>query len=199
MKGKQAEDRMSPKKIWYPRQFGVAMRIYGAGFFLVVLAAPLAAQALTTDIDIRSIGTPQVTLADRIDAALALPLRTTELREVGVRDKSIRQLFEVMQARNLPTSEQIDILTAERDAVREGKPHANFAAFVQGRLDAGVRGTSLAREIHNERLRRTPDSMAAQDLAFVEVTPIESQLPNPAHVRRHGSTRPHNWTWGRRP
>ncbi len=175
------------------------MQAYQVVLSLVLVAAPLSAQALTTDIDIRSIGTPQVTLADRIDAALALPLRTVELREVGVRDKSIRQLFEVMQARNLPTSEQIDILTAERDAVREGKPHANFAAFVQGRLDAGVRGTSLARAIHEERLRRTPDSMAAQDIAFVEVTPVESQLPNPAHVRRHGSIRPHNWTWGKRP
>ncbi len=163
------------------------------------LSADLSAQALTTDIGIRSIGTPQVTLADRIDAALALPLRTVELREVGVRDKSIRQLFEVMGARNLPTAEQLDILTAERDAVREGKPHANFAAFVQDRLDAGVRGVSLAQAIHVERLRRTPSSMGVQQVAFADVPPAESQLPNPAHARRRGAASAHHATWGRRP
>ena len=183
------------------------MRAYRVAHSLIIVAATaslslsagLSAQALTTDIGVRSIGTPQVTLADRIDAALALPLRTVELREVGVHDKALRRLFEVMEARNLPTAEQLDILTAERDAVREGKPHANFASFVQARLDAGVRGSSLAREIHDERLRRTPDSMAAQDIAFVDATPVESQLPNPAHARRHGAASAHHATWGRRP
>lgn len=175
------------------------MRAYGVGLVLVVVTAPLSAQALTTDIGIRSISTPQVTLADRIDAALALPLRTDDLRAVGVRDTSIRRLFEVMEARNLPAAEQLDILTAERDAVREGKPHAGFATFVQQRLDAGVRGPSLAREIHDERLRRSPDSMAAQEIAYVDAQPAVSQLPNPAHARRRGSSNAHHAVWGRRP
>jgi hypothetical protein len=175
------------------------MRYHGVGLILIVVAAPLAAQELTTDIGIRSIGTPQVTLADRIDAALALPLRTADLRAVGVRDTSIRRLFEVMEARNLPTAEQVDILTAARDAVREGKPHAGFASFVQRRLDAGVRGPALAREIHDERIRRTPDSMAAEELAFGDAQPVVSQLPDPAHARLRGSAPAHHARWGTRP
>jgi hypothetical protein len=165
----------------------------------MVAAAPLSAQALTTDVGIRDIGTLQVTLTDRINTALALPFRTMEMREAGVPDRSIRELLEVMEARNLPVAEQLDILTTERDGVREGKPHADFGAFVQGRLDAGARGTGLAQEIRTERLRRTPDSMAAQQIAFVDVEAPVSQLPDPAHARRHGSKRWHNWTWGKRP
>lgn len=175
------------------------MRGQGAVLFLIVITAPLSAQALTTDIGIRSIGTPQVTLADRIGAALALPLRTDDLRAVGVRDTSIRRLLEVMETRNLPAAEQLDILTAERDAVREGKPHAGFAAFVQERLDAGARGSSLAREIHDERIRRSPDSMAAEEVAFTDDQPVISQLPNPAHARRRGGYSAHHAVWGRRP
>lgn len=175
------------------------MRSHGVGLFLIVLAAPLSGQALTTDVGIRSIDTPQVTLADRIDAALALPVRTLEMREAGVSDRAIRDVLEVMQARNLPTPEQIDILGAERDAVREGKPHANFGAFVQARLDAGMRGPALAEAIRTERLRRTPDSMASQEIAFVDAQPPVSQLPNPAHARHRGSSNAHHAVWGRRP
>jgi len=175
------------------------MQAYKVVLSLMVVATPLAAQALTTDIGIRSIGTPQVTLADRIDAALTLPLRTVEMREVGIPNKAIRRLLDEMQVRNLPTAEQLDILATETDAVREGKPHADFGAFVQGRLDAGERGASLAQAIQAERLRRTPDSAVIQEIAFADVPPAVSQLPDPAHVRRNGSTRPHAWTWGKRP
>jgi hypothetical protein len=175
------------------------MRVPTVIFSLTIVAAPLSGQALTTDVGIRDIGTLQVTLADRINSALALPFRTVEMREAGVPDRSIRELLEVMEARNLPGIEQLDILTTERDAVREGKPHADFGAFVQGRLDAGARGTGLAQEIRTERLRRTPDSIAAEQIAVVDLDAPVSQLPDPAHTRHHGSRRWHNWTWGKRP
>lgn len=175
------------------------MRGYRLVLSLVLVAAPLSAQALTTDIGIRDIGTPQVTLRDRIEGALALPLRTAEMRALGIHDGGIRRLLEAMQARNLPTSEQLEVLATARDAVLEGKPHADFGAFVQGRLDAGLRGASLAQAIHLERLRRTPDSPTVVALAFADEPPAVSQLPDATHPRRAGQVRRYKGTWGRHP
>lgn len=120
------------------------MRISTAVLALSLLAAPrislgpesrvalgwgpsvLSAQALTTDVGIRGIATPQVTLADRIDAALALPLRTMEMRDVGFSEEAIRQLLGEMATFNLPTATQLAVLTSARDAVREGRPPLDY-------------------------------------------------------------------------
>ena len=99
----------------------------------------------------------------------------------------------------LETDEQLDILATARDAVLEGKPHADFGAFVQGRLDAGLRGASLAQAIHLERLRRTPDSPTVVALAFADEPPAVSQLPDATHPRRAGQVRRYKGTWGRHP
>lgn len=123
------------------------MRAYRIVASLIVLAAPLSAQTGNPT-------TVEETLIQRITAALELPRLTAAIRETGVPDTTVRSLLNSMDRWRLPNTEQVAILTAERDAARANGPTNNFGAFVQGRLAAGLRGRQLAAAIRAEHLRQ---------------------------------------------
>ncbi len=110
-----------------------------------VLIAPSDTQAQTTDAE---------AVRDRILAVLGIPARAEEIRQAGVPDSSVRSVLDILRAKQLPAKDVEDILVVERDAAREHGPTDNFGAFVQSRLDRGLRGRDLAAAIRAEHAAR---------------------------------------------
>lgn len=86
--------------------------------------------------------------------AMVLPRISQEAREAGVPEADVRIILEETARRQLPPRETVELLEETTVAVRESGPVDNFGAFVQARLDEGLRGRELAAAIHEEhRLR----------------------------------------------
>jgi hypothetical protein len=79
-----------------------------------------------------------------------LPVVTLEVRREGVPSDQIRQALDAMRMKNVPAHEASEIIAEERTARREHGPVGNFGAYVQSKLDAGLRGTDLAAAIRAE-------------------------------------------------
>lgn len=90
----------------------------------------------------------------RVLAAAELPVSADEARREGAPDGVIRQVLAAMQSANVPAAEAREVLDEERAAMREHGPVDNFGAFVQAKLDAGLRGRELAAAIRAEHQRR---------------------------------------------
>lgn len=85
---------------------------------------------------------------------IQLPGQAEEAREAGVPDEDIRVILEESARRKLPPADTEIILEESITSVRENGPVDNFGAFVQMKLDEGLRGRDLAAAIHQEhRLR----------------------------------------------
>lgn len=91
---------------------------------------------------------------ERILTALGIPRRAEEIRKAGAPDSSVSTILDILNKKRLPPEEVDEILVAERDAVREHGPTDNFGAFVQARLDQGLRGRELAAAIRAEHAAR---------------------------------------------
>ncbi|MEP7325349.1 MAG: hypothetical protein ABI836_05305 [Gemmatimonadota bacterium] len=87
-------------------------------------------------------------------SALMLPVVAAEARDAGVPDGQVRGLIEAIRGRRLPAEDAWRVLDEEVRVVKEGGPRENFGAFVQAKLDAGLRGRELAAAIHEEHRRR---------------------------------------------
>ena len=120
---------------------------------LTLLALPLAAQSTAAP----------PTLLEQLRAAMEIPIRSAEIREAGVPDREVRSILDVFQRRRLPATDVMTILTAERDGAREHGPTDNFGAFVQARLDQGLRGRELAAAIRAEHARNGKGKVKARD------------------------------------
>jgi hypothetical protein len=90
----------------------------------------------------------------RIRAILNLPSRADEVRKAGVPDSTVQRVIEIFGQKRVPPEEAEQILITERDAAREHGPTDNFGAFVQARLDEGLRGRELAAAIRAEHAAR---------------------------------------------
>jgi hypothetical protein len=90
----------------------------------------------------------------RVLAAAELPVSADQARREGAPDGVIQQVLSAMQSANVPAHEAREVLDAERDALREHGPVDNFGAFVQSKLDAGLRGRDLAAAIRAEHQLR---------------------------------------------
>ncbi len=119
--------------------------ILAAAFAGAVLLVPAATQAQTSEA--RAAG-------DRFLAMLGIPMRAEEIRKAGVPDSSVRSVLDILRAKQLPAKDVEEILITERDAAREHGPTDNFGAFVQSRLDQGLRGRDLAAAIRAEHAAR---------------------------------------------
>lgn len=86
--------------------------------------------------------------------ALRLPALGTEARRAGVADSQVRGLLDALRGRGLPAADAEAVLQEEVAAVRAGGPKANFGAFVQRQLEAGLRGRALAEAIRAEHQQR---------------------------------------------
>lgn len=120
------------------------MKAYTIATALSLLAVSVSAQATTR------VGTPRYAEMERLRIATATQHRTVEIRAAGVPENELQSFLNAMTRSNITPGRQLYILTAERDAARVHGPTDNFGAFVQGRLDAGLRGRALANAIRRE-------------------------------------------------
>jgi hypothetical protein len=105
-------------------------------------AAPAAAQESSTPI------------RDALLAAIRLPEATREARELGVPERDIRTMLTTARERRLPVGVMTEVIVTQNTAVREHGPVENFGAFVQSKLDQGLRGRELAAAIRAEHAAR---------------------------------------------
>jgi hypothetical protein len=91
--------------------------------------------------------------ADRIRRVLSaadLPVSADQARREGAPDGVLQQVLAAMRAADVPAHEAREVIDEERAAMREHGPVDNFGAFVQSKLDAGLRGRDLAGAIRAE-------------------------------------------------
>jgi hypothetical protein len=82
--------------------------------------------------------------------ALLLPRTTQEARTLGVPESDIRAILVRARERRVPAADVTELFEHENRAIREHGPVDNFGAFVQRRLDEGLRGRDLAEAIRAE-------------------------------------------------
>ena len=87
-------------------------------------------------------------------AAAQLPVSANAARNEGVTSDEVRAVLDAMRTKNVPANEAKDILDEARAARRDHGPVDNFGAFVQTKLDAGLRGRDLAAAIRAEHAAR---------------------------------------------
>ena len=90
----------------------------------------------------------------RILAATNLPVSVAEAREEGAPQEDVRRVLDVLQRERVPADEAVKVIDEERAARREYGPVDNFGAFVQSKLQQGLRGQDLAAAIRAEHAAR---------------------------------------------
>lgn len=90
----------------------------------------------------------------RLLEASYLPVSTTEARKEGASSSDIQQVLDVLRREKVPPDEARQVIDEERAARREHGPVDNFGAFVQARLQQGLRGRDLAAAIRAEHQAR---------------------------------------------
>jgi hypothetical protein len=91
---------------------------------------------------------------EQIRYAMGLPKVAQQARTLGVTDADLRTIFGTARRLQLPPATVSDLLTQSNDDIRKNGPIDNFGAFVQQKLDAGLRGRELAAAIHAEHAAR---------------------------------------------
>lgn len=101
-------------------------------------AAPAAAQDLHT------------MAMESLLQSLRLPKAAQEARTLGVPEQDLRGIFDMARAKQLPAGSITEVIEVGNTSIREHGPVDNFGAFVQARLDEGLRGRELAAAIRAE-------------------------------------------------
>ncbi len=118
---------------------------------LLAFAGPLAAQEDRPQPPVE----PEVAeAAADILAALKLPQVAERVREAGVPREDVEDVVMAAKDRGMSPGETAEILEASSEAVDDHGPVDNFGAFVQARLDEGLRGRDLAAAIRAEHEAR---------------------------------------------
>jgi hypothetical protein len=86
--------------------------------------------------------------------AIELPREAKELRDLGVPSDEVRTALQAARAKRMKGSEARALMREGRSAAGETGPVDNFGAFVQARLDEGLRGQDLAAAIRAEHQAR---------------------------------------------
>lgn len=90
----------------------------------------------------------------QIIAAAELPVVAAQARNDGIAADQVRTAIEAMRRSRVRAADARVVLEEARNARREHGPVDNFGAFVQSRLDAGLRGRELAAAIRAEHVAR---------------------------------------------
>ncbi|MCK9995047.1 MAG: hypothetical protein KAH56_02070 [Candidatus Krumholzibacteria bacterium] len=112
---------------------------------VIILALPilaLAQEEAETDKNTSSM--------ERIRKAAELIKTSNEAREAGIPEEEVTEVLEGARKRGLSTEETQEVLAESTAAIEESGPIDNFGAFVQAKLDEGLRGRELAAAIHEE-------------------------------------------------
>lgn len=96
----------------------------------------------------------QEEMKQRLLRAIRLPGTVQEARTAGVPEEEIRGTLVKGRERNVPAGEMQELLEVEVESVKEHGPIDNFGAFVQSKLDQGLRGRELAEAIRMEHSAR---------------------------------------------
>ena len=94
--------------------------------------------------------TREPTLLERAQRAAELIQASQEARTAGIPEEEVKEVLEGARHRGLTPEETEEVLSESTAAVEESGPVDNFGAFVQARLDEGLRGKELAAAIHEE-------------------------------------------------
>ena len=116
-------------------------------FLMVVLVALLAAVPVAAQESGSS-------LLQEIAQAIRLPTVTREARVLGVPERDLQTIFATARAHRIPAGSLAELLSVENDAIRKHGPVDNFGAFVQEKLNSGLRGRELAAAIRSEHAAR---------------------------------------------
>ena len=82
--------------------------------------------------------------------SLDLPTQAHALRLHGVPDVEVKAVVTSARTSHVPAAEVTEVFRQTDRAVRDHGPVDNFGAFVQARLDEGLRGKDLAAAIRTE-------------------------------------------------
>jgi hypothetical protein len=113
---------------------------------LLWAAQPVLAQATAAD--------SQAVAVAEILRAIQLPDISKILRDRGIPPEEIQAMIAAARERGVPAGESTDVLKETAETMEETGPIENFGAFVQERLQAGLRGRDLADAIRAEHQNR---------------------------------------------
>jgi len=94
---------------------------------------------------------------------IRLPGTVQAARAEGVSEGDMKQVLNAARRRGLHAAEMADIASAQRDAIRAHGAVDRSGAFVQSKLDEGLRGRELAAAIREEHVRRGRGASATQN------------------------------------
>ena len=92
--------------------------------------------------------------AERVRKASRLPRNAEEVRRKGVPDGEVRKALKAAKDKGVRAGEMADVTAEHSRAIDEHGPTDNFGAFVQGKLNEGLRGRELAAAIRAEHAAR---------------------------------------------
>ena len=113
--------------------------------WLLVLATVLAVAPAAAQVD---------QAVESVLQALRLPRATQEARVLGVPESDIRGVLDTAREKRVPAGVLSELFEGENEAIRQHGPIDNFGAFVQARLQDGLRGRELAAAIRAEHAAR---------------------------------------------
>lgn len=118
--------------------------------FLLILGLALLALPILVLAQEKTESATEPSLLERVQKAAALIKTSEEAREAGIPEEDVAEVLESARDNGLSPQETEAVLTETTEVIKETGPVDNFGAFVQSKLDEGLRGKDLADAIHEE-------------------------------------------------
>ncbi|MCY1005681.1 hypothetical protein OV079_08900 [Nannocystis pusilla] len=151
-------------------------------FAIGLAAAPLAAHAAPAAGEASERAEDRRTPNERILGALTLPLKAQALRKSGVGEGEVKAGLKAAKAKKLAAGDAAELLDEAAKATRDHGPVENFGAFVQAKLDAGLRGRDLAAAIREEHAAHGKGKGKSEGKGPPEGKgPAEAKIDGPPH------------------
>ena len=99
---------------------------------------------------------------EALKRAIQLPVVAHELRQDGVPEQDVDVALEAGRTAGMGAGGTTEVLEATRDAGRKDGHPENFGAFVQARIQEGLRGQDLSAAIRAEHAARKAEREAAK-------------------------------------
>jgi hypothetical protein len=98
----------------------------------------------------KAVSDEEASVLERLQKAAGLIKTSNEAREAGIPEEDVAEVLAGAREQGLSPEETEEVLAESTAAVNESGPVDNFGAFVQTKLDEGLRGQELAAAIHEE-------------------------------------------------
>jgi hypothetical protein len=125
-----------------------------AGVVVLVTAAGAMGQTRPSTQPTRESQQARENEGSRLLRASKLPKNAEEVREKGVPDDEMRKALKAAKDKGVPAGEMAEVTAEQSRAIDDHGPTDNFGAFVQGKLDQGLRGRELSNAIRAEHAAR---------------------------------------------